>query len=292
MPDGTDQQPTVEPLSAAQLSPDLAGWNGAPGPVPPQAPPPPAWPPAGYPPSPPRLVLPPVAPPPQPKNGRSRLSAVIVGVVVVALLSCGGAVILRALMDKSTRPAAMVGPSMSVPATPAPIASGDGQALLAKMLPVPADGLPEPTGSSGDKVMNLDEFLKELFSGSPQEGGLLVQRRFQVAAERDWRNPDDSEVNIQLIQFGIDAGAQGYVLGQVGAFTLDPEVTAKYEISGASYGSGFEKSAPDSAGLRRALLFAQDGPIAVVILVFTPGNLDRTAEITLLQQQVRALAGP
>jgi hypothetical protein len=60
-------------------------------------------------------------------------------------------------------------------------------------------------------------------------------------------------------------------------------------IAGVSSGKGFEKSALDSYDNRSATLIASAGNIAVLMFVFTPHDFDRSAETSVMAEQIAAL---
>jgi hypothetical protein len=171
----------------------------------------------------------------------------------------------------------------------ATIAPGDSKALKAHLAAAPAGAKAYPIDNSSSGVMTLDQFVKNAFDGDTDEKARLQQRGFLVAVQNDWAGADSVEFSTQLLQFSAASGAEGYVTGQHDAFTGDSEVKASYKIPGTTLGYGFEKPAFDKAGNRRAFLICQDGPIVIVMFVYTPGQFDRTAEIAALQRQLDAL---
>jgi len=274
------------------VQPERSPWSASD----PSAPQPYGYPPPGYQPQ-----WPTVPTPPPPR--RVGTAAVVAIAVVAAVIGCGGGVVLGLSLHSgragTTATAATGGAKVavtsvpsatgSVPPTPS-VAAGDGAALLAKVLPTPAGAKAVTVSGTTGGTMTLDQFVQKEFSGDQTERGRLQARDFRVAAQRDWL-ADGVETAVQLVQFGADSGAESFALGQVNAYAADADVTGKFTVPGATHGSGFEKSALDKAGNRRTILVAQDGSIAVYIVVFTPGNFDRASDISLMQRQLTALAG-
>jgi hypothetical protein len=156
-------------------------------------------------------------------------------------------------------------------------------------VPVPAGARALTVSGSTNGVMDLDQFVQREYPSNPLEQGILEARGFQVAAMRSWVGKDGVEVHVQAVQFADDDGAAGEILSQINAYDHDTTVSAHYSVPGASQGRGYEKQALDDAGNRRAILLAQDGPLALLIFFFTPGVFDRPTEAALLQRQLAAL---
>ncbi len=279
-------------------------------PVPPAPvfPPPMPYPQPVYPPVSHGPPVPPAAPRPAGRFGWGVLLAVAAS---VAVLCCAAGVLTgvtihrgtRVVADQPVRPSAAarasagtpaVTPSFepipSAPPTPGPIAAGDGHALLAKIVAVPAGAHALTVSGSNGGVLNLDQFVARDFRNDPDAKDWLAGYEFQVAAAREWRAADGVEVHVQLIQFGDDGWAEGYVLDQIYAYSEDKTVTGVFSVP-ATHGKGYEKSTLDAAGNHRAFLVAQDGPLAVEVAFFTPHAYDRAGELALMQQQLVALAG-
>ena len=268
------------------------------------------YPPHGYQPPAYQPQWPAVPMPPAPR--RVGIAAVVAIAVVAAIVGCGGGVALGLSIHssragtnataatgtaKATGTAApsasgpVAGPTAtgSVPPTPS-VALGDGAALLAKILPMPAGAKAITVSGSTGGTMTLDQFLQREYPGDQTERGRMQARDFRVAAQREWLGADGIETHIQLVQFGADTGAESFALGQLNAYAVDTDVTGTFTLSGATHGTGFEKSALDKAGNRRAILLAQDGPVVVFIFLYTPGSFDRAGDISLMQRQLTALA--
>jgi hypothetical protein len=230
------------------------------------------------------------APPPPRRQGVGVAVVVTIALLAAALGFGGGLASGFALRSGKATPAAAAtgAPSVTLP-TPAAVPSGDGKALLAKALPVPAGAKNLTVSGSTGGVLNLDQFLQREYPDDPTEKGRMQSRNFLVAAQREWLDTAGVEVHIQLIQFGAADGAQSAVLGQANAYSNDSEVTGTFTLP-QPHGNGYEKSALDSAGNRRMTLMAQDGQIAVFIFFFTPKAFDRPTATAMMQQQFAALA--
>lgn len=293
--------PAAQATTPMSAQPPTQPMSAAPAPQPYGYPPPsyqPQWPAAPLPPAPRRVGI-----------------AVAVAIAVVAaVVGCGGGLVLGLSIHssragttataatgsaKATGTAAapstsgpVDGPSAtgSVPPTPS-VALGNGAGLLAKILPMPAGAKAVTVSGSTGGIMTLDQFVQKEFTGSQSARGQLQARDFRVAAQRNWLDSAGVEVHIQLVQFGTAIGAEGYTLSQSDAYDGDPSVTGQFTVPGATHGAGFEESALDKAGNRRAIVIAQDGTVVVYIFLFTPGNFDRAGDISLMQRQLAALAG-
>jgi hypothetical protein len=274
------------PGRGGPAAPPQWGWSAdRPPPTQPTAP-------YGYPPA-------PMAPPPQqypaPQTRRGAGVAVVVTIALLAaVLGFSGGLASGYVVwsGKAAAAAGLAAPSTpassaSLPA-PAAVAPGDGKALLAKVVPLPAGAKNVTVSGSTGGVMSLDQYLQKEYPDDQTEKGRMQSRNFLVAASREWLDSAGVEVHVQLLQFGAADGAESSVLGQVNAYTNDSEVTGTFTLP-VPHGSGYEKSKLDSAGNRRMVVMAQDGPIAVFIFFFTPKTFDRAAATALMQQQFAAL---
>jgi hypothetical protein len=173
---------------------------------------------------------------------------------------------------------------------PRAIAAEDGAMLLAKVLPAPAGAESLTVRGTTGGLMNLDQFAQKHFPGDPTVKDWLQSVRFQVAARRAWIGIDNGiEVDIDLVQFGVGSSAERYVRWQINAFYKDSAVTGFFPVPGVGYGMGFEYATMNSHGRRTTFLICQAGPLVAIISVYTPGALDRTADISLMQRQLTAL---
>jgi hypothetical protein len=223
--------------------------------------------------------------PPQPKKSNGGL---IVGIVVVViLLLIGGGFGISALLGSHRKD---TGTTTGNPSTgPHAIPIGDGTTLLSKVVAAPAGADVLTVDDSAGGVMDLDQFVQHYFSGDATERGRLETRGYKVCAVRDFIRKDGVEVATHIVQFATDDGANGYVAGQLSAYGDDNDVTGTFGLPSISNGKGFEKSALDSDGTRRTVMFAQLGNLAVVINVYTPGQLDRAGDVALMTAQVNLI---
>ncbi len=230
----------------------------------------------------------PVAPaygwPTPPRRRTGRIVGIIAAVVVVVL---GGLVAIGARMDspdkaKATRTAS------KTPATPR-IAIGDGTGLLGAIVTPSSAGHAHTIPGTSHGVMTLNQLVSLSFDNDAAEKGRLTDRGFAAAAQREWINSNDVQIDIQLIQFKDASGANEHVSNQVDAYDGDDKVTDSFAISGVSGGKGFEKSDRDSYGNRSATLIAPAGNVAVLMFLFTPHDFDRATEMSVMAKQVAAL---
>jgi hypothetical protein len=169
------------------------------------------------------------------------------------------------------------------------IAIGDGTALLGAIVTPAAAGHPQTISGTSHGVMTLDQLISQSFDNDPAEKGRLTDRGFAAAAQREWINSSNVQLDIQLIQFNDASGANEHVSNQVDAYGRDDKVTGSFDIAGVSGGKGFERSDRDSYGNRSATLIAASGNVAVLMFVFTPHDFDRATEMSVMAQQVAAL---
>jgi hypothetical protein len=230
-----------------------------------------------------------------PQQPRRRTGLIIGIVVAVVLVLCVGGLVAVGLSgsgdDKTSgTKAPNLTPTKSAAPVVAAIALGDGAALKAHLAKPTAGAKTFTIDNSSSGVETLDQFVKNSFPDSPDEKGILQTRGFEVVAENNWRGTDGVSVNTQLIQFANVDGAVGHVLGQHGAYADDTTVTNTYALAGLSNGWGYERPTLDEYGNRAAILTCNMGNIVIVMFIFTPGQLDRAAELADMQRQVAALA--
>ncbi len=241
------------------------GW-GAPG----QAPPANGWP----------------TTPPRRRTGR--IVGIIAAVVVVVL---GGLVAIAARMgnpDKATATTTATNTASKTPSKPR-IAIGDGTALLGAIVTPPSAGHPQTIHGTSHGVMTLNQLISLSFDNDAAEKTRLSDRGFAAAAQREWINSNNVQVDVQLIQFKAASGANEHVSNQLDAYGRDKDVTGTFDIAGVSGGKGFEKSGRDSYGNRSATLIAPAGNVAVLIFLFTPHDFDRATEMSVMAKQVATL---
>jgi len=234
-----------------------------------------------------------------PKQRRTGLIVAIVVIVLVVL--CGGLITVGVVVSKSgTKTNAADcsgggsgttsgggGGGSTTPSKPT-IALGDSAALKAALLPYPSGAKHLSVDGGDNGVFTLDQFNKTYFGGDSDEKSRLQERGFQVAVEKQWISKN-IEVHIQLIQFADSDGAKAYVDGQHDAYTSDSSVTSTYDVSGIDDGYGYEESALDKLGNRRATLMGMQDRIAIVVFIFTPNQFDRSSEDSILTSQGAAL---
>jgi hypothetical protein len=225
---------------------------------------------------------------------RRRTGLIIGSIVAVVVVLCGGGIVAVLVNHKTSSTATSSTTSTSTKTgKPAPtvvaIAPGDGAALKAHLAKMPAGAKKSSVDGSTSGIETLDQYMKLHFSKDPAERGILEERGFKVAAENYWIDKHSVQVNTQLMQFGDSSGAEGQLIGQKGAFADDPAATAHYTLPGLVHGTGLEESGLDKYGNRTAILMCQDGPIYIVIFIYTPGKFNRPSELAIIKRQVDAL---
>ena len=161
--------------------------------------------------------------------------------------------------------------------------------MLGAIVTPTAAGHAQTISGTSHGVMTLDQLISLSFDNDSAEKGRLTDRGFAAAAQREWINSSNVQVDIQLIQFNDASGASDHVSNQVDAYGRDDKVTGSFDIAGVSGGKGFEKSDRDSYGNRSATLIAAAGNVAVLMFVFTPHDFDRATEMSVMAKQVAAL---
>ena len=213
---------------------------------------------------------------------------IIVAVVVVVLggLAAIGSTIGSTKGDSNTNGATTGASSTSGKST---IAMGDGAALLGAIITPTSAGHAHTIPGTSHGVMTLDQLVSLSFDNDASEKDRLTDRGFEAAAQREWVNADDVQIDIQLIQFKAAAGAEDHESDRFSAYDRDDDVTGSFHIAGVPHGEGFEKSSLDAYGNRSATLIASAGNVAVLMFVFTPHDFDRTTEASAMAEQVAAL---
>lgn len=140
--------------------------------------------------------------------------------------------------------------------------------------------------------MDLDQFMKVLFSSSPSERPLLQSRGFEGAASHWMTTSSGQEDCLYLVAFASAAGAQSYVLGQTEAHEDDPTHASdtKFSVPGLTDGVGFENAKLDSYGNADSWVLGSLGNVAVIVDSYTPANLARAEVLRLVGQQVARLS--
>ncbi len=257
--------------------------------------PPPTWPaapaqPAAWPPPAQPAAWPPPAQPaswsprePEPPLAARQPTRVPVSTFVVTLLC---AVVVAGLIGAFVARGSRSASSTSGAPAPTPTVSADGPALRALIVQPPA-GSREVTFQVGDKgVFDLGQFVKNYFSNSNSTEADLRSLDFQWMAQRGWVGPDGIQIVDQLVEFDTASHARQFVLKQDGAYSRDSRYTSTFQVPG---GNGYERSAFDPAGFYRASVIGAKDNVAVVLLVFTPGDFNRTEESQVLNAQLAAL---
>lgn len=220
---------------------------------------------------------------------------VVVVVAIITALVCGiGGVTAGAVFAVIGKSSTEADRSVGNPVLPkvdgtdsGPVITGDGQALLARILLPPGATVKPVTGTTGG-VMNLDQYLTKFFSTSTTERGLLEARGFQVAAIRAYQL-NGLEVITHLVQFDETDGAESFILGQIAARARDVRTTSTFDVPNEANAMGFDLAALNSVGNRSCYVLAQVGNVAVMVEIVTPGKLDRVANLKAMTDQIAAL---
>jgi len=230
---------------------------------------------------------------------RGSRTGMIVGIIVLVVVVVGGlAGVAYVLANRSSgkngnfagSPASSASGAAATPKAK-PIPLGDGKALIAKILKPTSSAHSVRVAGSTNGVMTLDQLITNAFAGDKGEKDRLVDRGFKVAAQRDWVETNEVEVDIQLLQFKAASGADEHVTAQQGAYDADKSMTGTFDVTGVEGARGFEKSGLDQYGNRRATLIAQVDNICVVMFVFTPHSFDRKTESAIMAKHVTMLGG-
>jgi hypothetical protein len=231
---------------------------------------------------PPPMWVPPPPPPPRRYSVGRLVTLAIVAAVVFA--GCGG---LGGALTGSIRNDGLT----SVPDAPAHIGPRDGRALFKGIVPPPAGAHEYTIDGSTEGVLDIGQYSTENTDGDPTDYRRgLVSRGFRIAAERAWLETDGVQYDVQLLQFATDDGAADEVSDQQAYYAKDAATDATFAIPGATTGEGYHDQDFDKYGLRHSILIARAGDLVVVMLVYTPGRLDRVAEVARFQAQITALS--
>ncbi len=175
---------------------------------------------------------------------------------------------------------------------PAPAASATspaGRALLARVLPLPADATLTTTGPA-QGVLSLAGYVNGLYSGSSGEQQYLVGDCFQAAVHREWKMPGGTQVSVWLSQFLTTTDARSYILATEQAEAADPANADIFPVSRVTDGVGFGQSKLDQDGNTFTIVLGDVGNVAISIHYFVPALLDNSAAASALQQQRTLLA--
>lgn len=165
--------------------------------------------------------------------------------------------------------------------------------IVSALIPLPAGGsaLKVPDASANG-AMNLDQFIKQVYTGSSSERGLLQARGFESAAARWMNTATGQEDYIYLVVFGSPDGAQSYALGAAEAHRDDPTHASdtKFNVPALTDGAGFENPALDSYGNADSHIYGSVGDVAILVESFTPAELNRAEVLALVDQQATRLS--
>jgi hypothetical protein len=161
--------------------------------------------------------------------------------------------------------------------------SAAGQALLARVLPMPAGD----TAITGDHegVLSLNAYVSVLYGNDMAERQRLSARCFQTAVHRVWGSPGGTITSVWLIQFGSRAGARSYVLAMEQASEDDRANTDVFRVSDVGDGMGFGDPKLDKYGNTFTRTMGDVGNVAIYISLFVPARTDNAAAASVLRQQ-------
>lgn len=221
---------------------------------------------------------------PEPPVAAKQPARVPVSTFVVSLLC---AVVVAGLIGVFTAGGFHSRSAGSATAPPAPAVNVDGQALRALIVRPPA-GTREVSFDVGDNgVFDLDQFVRNYFNDSNATETDLRSMNFRWMAQRGWVGPDGIQIDDQLVEFDTASHAQQFVLKQERAYARDTRYTSTFQVPGG--GTGYERSQFDPAGIYRASVLGSRDNVAVVLLVYAPGDFNRAEESQVLDAQMAAL---
>jgi len=213
--------------------------------------------------------------------------------VVAAIVAIAAVVVAHAELGhtKTVNPTALAGPSKPTPPpSPAPIALGDGRALLAHVVAPPAGAHEDIATGGTDGVFTIDQYVNAYYAGSSKAKTALTNFGFVVAAARAWSTSFDV-VNVVAVQLRAPDGARGYFEDQRRAFVRELDVTGDRLIVGMADTARFEFGKPDATGRRKDVLVALDANLVLFIFVHR-AEIDADVDVALLRQQFVDLARP
>lgn len=166
--------------------------------------------------------------------------------------------------------------------------------LANALIPLPSGAkATTASGIGADGSLTLDQFLKSLYPTSTTERGLLQAHGFASAATRSMVTANGQEISIYLVEFGTLGDAHFYSLTHAAPLETDPKYASytQFSVPGMTDSWGFENAALDSSGNTDSYIYGEVGNVAIIVDCFTPGKLDRTGLLTLVNQQAARLSG-
>jgi hypothetical protein len=228
------------------------------------------------------------------RGAGTRIAYLLAAAVIVSgVTGCRNRDTAAAVPTASNRVA--VHPTTSSVVHNAPIVDkGDGRGLLG-LIVRPPNAKPLAVPGSNNGVMNERQFLARPHIDVPDDRADLQRWDFAIAAEKDWRLPNGSEIEIQLVQFG---GQGGVSFGEVNDDQLQRDSSFTWTpITGFDNGANaylnairYERAGRDSHGDRTAILTTNGSEsIAVLIYIHDPHSFDRPTEQTVAARQETAV---
>lgn len=173
------------------------------------------------------------------------------------------------------------------PGATVPPAAGSHLASLLVRQPA---GVTPLRGPFSHHVLSLGQFVSALYPQNPAYRSQLVDRCFQIAAQRGWTQPSGEIVAVYLIQFQTPADARSYALAAEAGDLADPLNRVHVAVSGVSDGILIEDPSLDKYGNTRTRLLGDQGNVAIIIHVFEPARLPSHAvSMSLLREQAARL---
>jgi hypothetical protein len=248
----------------------------------------PAWLTTGPPPD----FAPPVPFPTQPpRRGRTALVglATVVAVLVIAGGSVGATIAMhhapadRPISLAVTPPAAPV-PTPSASPTPTYFA-GDLRTLL---LPAPSTAHPFKSPISSDGQLSIDTLAK-LYQSPAGAKQYLASMGYLRGAVRQWHDADDTQVEINLMQFDSPRLAKRFMYSDAASERDQNRMSDHGKVGSAVDSLVLVDSTPDSKGYAAVEMYALKGNIVEHLLVWQVSRPKITVAVALATRQYARL---
>jgi hypothetical protein len=137
-------------------------------------------------------------------------------------------------------------------------------ALLDEIAPPPAGASPLG-GAEVAQVLQLDQIVKQLYSGARSMVPVLKAFCVKYLAQAGWQTPNE-EVVIYLVQTGSPADAQGFALLTSALLSNEPN-TVNSTVPGGVY---FGRAGLNSVNRAEVQELGIKGSVAIIVNIFTP----------------------
>jgi hypothetical protein len=219
-------------------------------------------------------------------SGRTRL--VVVFVAVALILGAGIGVGATLLVRNPGTPAAVGSPSSTPSPTPSPtptLFTGDLRSLL---VPAPPGSSPYKTPLSADGTLNQDQ-VAALYGNPARIKTLLDAEEFESAAVVQWRQVDDTLVEIKLYQFAAQQGATSWAATEAHSYVAQATLTDHSPCPGIDDSTYIIDPKPDKDDLVMSVVIAATRNVVMKVFVFQVHMVNEPVTLQLAQDQYAKL---